>query len=419
MNYIYTDNLYIFLLAVFLQLVIVFLYKDKGIYRPIILLPSIVLIYIILGNINLFFFQNYFGWYTNIIPKMGNRYAILALIISQLFFLLKRASKSKLNIKNSVICKRRWDKLTYFLFAISLIFNLLNYYQIGGILVIKGGLNGYERFDTLTKLPFPKMLFLSSFLITPLIISLYISKKNRLINSILLFVSFFFAAGLGHRQLLLQPILIAAFFLIFIQKIKGVSILYWIIFLSLIFLFLSLLRGDSSNVALTSYESFLGIEYRDFLRLHQEDFKPLNGESIYPIILNIIPKQIYEIFDLNKDNFRFYSAYFVQELWGNKTGQRVGLWGEFYLNFGNIGILIGFLFISFFTYYLDRILCSNGIPDTKKIFVASYFYVLLLFSIVGSLATIGDNFGTFGLYFLVFYLLSFKVNNLSTSSNYI
>ena len=375
-----------------------------GFFAPTIFIPFLILVFIILGNVNLYFYQNIIGWFKNIKPNQGNLVALISLLVANLI-IINSSIKNINNINNVKLSLSRFKYIIIIMSIISLIINIINYYSIGGILIFKGDLTGYERFDIINNLPFARGIVLSSSLICPLLISIYFNKKNRVLFLILLILNIIFAFGLGQRHAILMPIMMTFIFLFSLGYLNKKLIYSFFLLFPLLIIGSSLLRGDGENVAFSSYTTIFGGEYRDYLRLREDNIPFQNGKTLYPIILNAIPKQLFGLFDLDKDDFRIYSAYILSNYWGNQTGQRAGIWGEFYLNFGDFGVFFGFLFYSLFLVYVEKKLLYKNNVQSK--FIISYIYSLFIFSILGSWATIGDDIGSYGLIYYFIYKFGF------------
>ena len=264
---------------------------------------------------------------------------------------------------------------------------------MGGLIILQGGLSGYERFSLRDQLVIPKGLQFASFLIAPLFIRIWVYKSNRIFFVLFLLAQILFAFGLGDRHLIFIPLLTASIFLFYSNKISKKNMIVFLLLTPLFLVISSLFRGDGNSVALQSIDSYFGSEYRDYLRLTNEKFKFENGSTIASVFFNSIPKQFFELFDSNKENFSIYSAYILMDLWGNETGQRAGICGEFYLNFGFYGMLVCFFIYGLLLKWLDRnLIVSNNL--TRKKLLLSYVFSLFFFSIFGSWATIGDDIGT-------------------------
>lgn len=388
----------------FLALITLFKLRSGNVFPSYKIIPLLIFLYIIIGNINLTFFQSIVGWYTDINPKQGNDIALIGFMGMFLGIIILK--KIYPYLYKSTISRSRSMRilsLDYFIYLISflaIIMNIVNYWMIGGIIIFKSNLTGYERFELMSKIPFEKAIIMSSFLICPILLRVFICKNKRNVFLCLLIINMILAVGMGHRQQIIMPVLTAGIFLAIGGFIQKKQIYYCVVILIFISVGLAFLRGDSSNVTYQSIDSMFGVEYRDYLRIRQEKIELQYGKTLFPIILNAIPKPIYDLFLLNKEDYRVYSAYIAQDMWGNDSGQRIGIWGEFFINFSDIGLV--FLFVGFgvFISYIDTKLTANK-TNYPSLLLLSYIYSLAMFSIIGAWATIGDDLGTEGIFFLI------------------
>lgn len=406
MKYILSDNVLLLVVNIILVFTIIRNHYKSSLLSSKIVIPILNLLYIVIGNVNLLFFQTYLGWYRDLDPIEGNRIALIALIFFNTSVLVIHFRGNNKIYTRTVIHKTKFDLWIKVLTVIAVIFNSLNYAKIGGILLFKSGLTGYERFDVLDRVPFPKLIILSSFLICPIIVRLYLLSSDRIFYGLMLLLNIVLAGGLGHRHFIFMPALTAIVFLYSLGAVSKKVLIIAAITFPILVILVSSIRGDASNVALSDTNAMFGNEYRDYLRVRKDNVPLQYGKTMAPVILNIIPKQVYELLDLKKSEYAIYSAYILQEFWGNASGQRAGIWGEFYLNFGDIGVIICFTLFSFLAMYIDKYLFDVK-GNVRGKFIFSYWFSLLIFSIMGSWATIGDDISSYGLYYTFFYFLCF------------
>ena len=403
------DQIFLLIISVVLLLQLLNFYYKDFVFRPRVVLPILIFLYILVGNVNLAFFQEIIGWYRDVQPNKGNYWALMSLIcfISFLLFLKPKNNFIEYNIKEnketvgSLISEKKLNNFIFYLSLVSFLINTYNYISIGGVILFKQNLNGFERFALQEKLPIEKGITLSSFLIFPILLNLYFFKNNKLALLVLLICNSLFAFGLGHRQYLLMPIMIFILFLYSYGIVKNKYLLLTVLLLPLIVFLTAFYRGDKGNVDLESTSSFFGNEYRDYLRLQNERIIFQDGKTIASVFYNSIPQQVYSLFGVEKNKFRIYSAYILMDFWGNETGQRAGIWGEFYLNWGYWGVLFCFIIFAFIVSYVEsKYLYANSKVNIKIVY--SYIYSLLIFSVVASWASIGDDLGGQGILFFVF-----------------
>lgn len=400
-------NIYLFIISVALFVILIIKNEKKLIFRPKIILSFLLLLFVFLGNINLIFYQNVIGWYQDIKSELANFYALLGYIIFVAILLIGKKGSNQNRINQTIIItdKGKIYRFVIILSVISILFNVVNLSAIGGNIFLRNSATGFERFNI--DLPFPKGLILSSFLLTISSIQFFIDSKRKVNYVFIFFINLVFSSAIGSRHLVIMPLIPTFFFLAKVEYIKAKYFLISIIIGFVLLIGLSLGRGDSKFEGATNWQSFQGNEYRDYIRLTNEaNLKYEYGSTISSIVFNAIPKQIYSILEFDKDNYRIYSAYVLSDLWGNSTGQRPGIWGEFYLNFGYSGLMICFVLFGFIVRYFDEKLITTPQNRNEMIIILSYVYGLFIFSILGSWATIGDDIGSYGLLHFIFFFIS-------------
>ena len=413
MNYILDSNILLLTLVVFSIILLIKNNKKLSILSSNIVVPIVMLVFIVLGNVNLLFFQKALGWYTSIDPTEGNRMALLSLLVFNLVTLIFTRDQDNKVYSKTVIKKQAFNRWIVILFLVGVFFNAFNYAKIGGILMFKSSLSGYERFDLMDTIPFAKAIILSSFLICPIVIRLVLFKEGRVLFTIILFINIILAGGLGHRHFIFMPFLTAMIFLYALGKIDRKWILILAVVFPLLVITMSYFRGDATNVALSDTNAMFGNEYRDYLRVRKDNVPIQDGKTMASLIFNIIPKPIYTIFNLKKEDYSIYSAYILQDFWGNESGQRAGIWGEFYMNFRDVGMVICFALFALVTIVVDYYLFKRS-NNVRGKFIFSYWYTLVIFSIMGSWATIGDDISSYGIFYLFFFLVAFKKIRIQT-----
>ena len=391
---------------------------------PIFIFPIIVIIWIVLGNISLDHFQDEIGWWQDVEPLIANNTAVTGLNLMLLVFILRRPDSTnpggiKWNLSDVVIDKK-FDNFLVITSLIIIPLNIINYSSIGGITLFKDNLDGSERFKFMEEMFYSKGIVMSSALIPPLIIRLKTVNKNKILWSFLLLLHVVFAIGLGNRHFLMMPLIVLGLFLLSTNNLKARILVPGIVFFLVFSLAFSFIRGDSDDPMYESSSSFFGVEYRDYIRQVSDDLPLENGKTMLSLIFNPVPKQAFEVMNLQKDDFSIYAPYILQKHWGNDNGQRTGIWGELHLNFGWPGVLIGFILISFLLMFVTKKLFRGG-SSIKERFLYSYLFSLLMFSIIGAWGTIGDDLGTYGVIYLIFALNCFKKNcyEASGDSDYI
>ena len=303
----------IVLFDVFLLILLRRRMKDKFILRPIFLIPLILLAYPISGTLNLTMIQVLVGWYSGVNPISANRLVFGATAV---FLILLLTFKSEGEGRKSVVRFKTSSLMTWIFWGtvIGAIANAVNFYIIGGVPIFWSNLTGSERFEVASRLPVAKFLAFSSAFLTLNIIFLAKGYKPRLLNIMCMIVNTIISVGIGSRQLVLLPLVTAGIYLMFIKRISNRVVLYSIVGLAVFSFFFQVIRGEttvvgsgdssgtSSAISTVGFLYSLGGEYRDFVLLrdsyHYSNF--LYGETILPIFTNIIPKQIFEVFGMDK-----------------------------------------------------------------------------------------------------------------------
>ena len=81
----------------------------------------------------------------------------------------------------------------------------------------------------------------------------------------------------------------------------------------------------------------------------------LHGATLGSVIVPLLPRFAWAALGIDKDEiFARNSANLLADAMGRETGQRVGVYGELFMNFGWAGALIGALFYGLLLGYLDR-----------------------------------------------------------------
>lgn len=392
------------LVLVDIVLLVLVYYKptERHFLRPVVLVPFVLIIYALSGTLNLIFFQSVVGWYVDVVPLNANRIALLGTL-----GLLTAIIVSRLNTmprENRVEFEQR-SLLRWILWGtlVGGVFNAVNFASIGGIPIFWHNLTGFERFEIGDKLPLPKFMIVSSTILTLNVLYIVKRFRPRFINTICTVINLVIAVGIGSRSLIFLPLIIAILFLMFRKTSSAKVVLAFLGIAAFMMVALQVLRGEDYSLEAVNAVAAYGGEYRDYLLLRDyfsyTDYQ--HGATILPMFTNAIPKQLFSLVSLNKDDYSLYSAYLAQDLWGAETGIRTGIWGEFYMNWGDAGVLVGFTLFGVFVGKLDQWLRRHRYHEPNLLFL-SFIYTLTLFAIIGSWATIGDTLEVYGvLYFLL------------------
>lgn len=393
----------LFLVQVGITAILFLSIRDKYLIRPLYLIPVVLIVYQIIGNLNLFIYQFIAMWYRGVDPVEANALAFSGAILLIVVLLIKR---NKIIIPANAVYFEPMSIQKWIMWstAIGTIINVMNYASFGGIPIFQSNLSGLERFEVAERMLFPKMLVISSATLTLNIIYFLVFERMNTLNFVLMAANFIFAVGIGSRHLIMLPMIIAVIFYLYVKRPSNKVIVTLLLSMATFVFLISIFRGDGYTLDLEEGVFSFGGEYRDYILLR--DYFGVTeyyyGTTITPVVTNVIPKQLFELIGLNKKDFSLYSAYIAQDIWGADTGIRVGIWGEFLLNFGDWGIIIGFIVYGFIVSFTDISLLRNS-RHFPNLLLLSFMYVMVIFSIIGSWATIGDTIQGYGLFYFLFY----------------
>jgi oligosaccharide repeat unit polymerase len=373
--------------------------SDRYPIRLVFILPVLLLINPVLGNLNLWVLQEEVHLYPNTDPYSLNvdaligTFGLIVVLVPSYFRPIWTGPARALDYK-------RLSQIVLWGTVITLAINLVNYQAIGGITILKENLTGQERFTLFEAMPIPRALAISSAFLSINVIAVLDRKRweSTSLHLACLPCNLLMAAGIGSRHLVMLPILVAFIYAAFSRRIRTRWLLVGIVVLPLLSFATQSLRGDISPEILTSY----GGEYRDYLLLDGDfqftDFQ--HGATLVPVVTNAIPKQLLALVDVDKAELSKYSAYIAQDVWGADVGIRTGIWGEFYMNWGGTGVIVGLTVFGLAIALVDRAMLRRRF-DEPAMLLLSFLAAMLLFAVIGSWGSIGDSFGVYGVFFFL------------------
>lgn len=309
------------------------------------------------------------------------------------------------------------------LFFVTLLGTLVAYYFIGFIPFLQGAGTG-ERFDSYgTSSLFNRMWSLCVVVAVLSFLSLKINKNFIMFIVLVLsiLISFFFIVRM-------YPFLIfVVIFLIWnsleLNKIKIliISLIFVIVFFAGNTLFQNYRTGESVSPLQSSgqlnyvqskiiYDSFN--EFGQLKRaINEYKAEPQYGLTFISIPLGFIPAWLLEPFGIIKSKLQQNNSAILMARWigsESSTGIRIGILGEFFINFGFLGSVF-MIFIGIAVKYIqDKINILN--PWDWRYAFYMIFYAILLYSLIGQIDAIGSLIGNYVLLFIVLKIFTLKIN---------
>ncbi len=162
--------------------------------------------------------------------------------------------------------------------------------------------------------------------------------------------------------------------------------------ITIVLALLGALRQNSSSIERVSplgaalYGSFL--EFRD-LAWAMDYFgagdRFTHGSTFPGVVVPLLPGKLWSVFGVDKDAlFENNSANVMAAAMGTDTGQRIGLYGEFFMNFGWWGSLVGALLYGILVAWIDRRTPGLDPGMVPAVFVAM-IAVAAIFAQIGQL----------------------------------
>jgi oligosaccharide repeat unit polymerase len=228
-------------------------------------------------------------------------------------------------------------------------------------------------------------------------------KKNKILNRtriiflLLIVLGVFSALFTGSRGSLIFMILILLFikhYCIKPFKVQQLSVIASAI-LMFLFLFIAFIRQPSLGEEIIATSSFSNVpqqilknlygkgtfkELNSVARVHEriEDKGLILGESIISIVTFPIPRSWFAEKPESASNI--FTKTMRPDIWESGRGDRVTFAGELLMNFGQIGVVFGSIFIAYLLSksYLKRVVHSEKIYDKIVYsFVFSWFFILI------------------------------------------
>jgi oligosaccharide repeat unit polymerase len=155
---------------------------------------------------------------------------------------------------------------------------------------------------------------------------------------------------------------------------------------------LGALRQGSSSIERVSplgaalYGSFL--EFRDLawaMDYFEGSQRFTHGSTFPSVVVPLLPGKMWSLFGVDKDVvFEDNSANVMADAMGYDTGQRIGMYGEFFMNFGWWGSLVGALLYGLLIAWIDR--RGQGLdPGTVQGVFVAMIAVAAIFAQIGQL----------------------------------
>jgi hypothetical protein len=380
-------------------------FRSYEFFSPVNLIALILLLFPIIGTLSLEIVQDELGWYKGVSGYDVNWHVGMATIASYCcIFMSRRIFRTVAG--RSVVSEFDEDGSYKFILIGSMVFiavNLVNFISLG-YFPLFWEVDGDLRFKINNIIPIPKGLIFTSIFLCLNVIHLLTRQRHRWGNVSLLLVNFMISASIGSRFLTLFPMLTAVLFAFYVKKIKLRTFLWLAPVLVIGVVILRFVRKDATLLdAIIVADSFGGV-YRDYILLieYYSKYTYEHGATLLSIVVNMIPKQLFYLFGIQKESMQIYSAYVFEDIFGADTGIRLGIWGEGYINFGLPG-MYGILMI--YSVLVERLNSSIArcFDDYEKMLFMALFTGFAFFMIVASAATIGD---FLGWYFIVFYMYS-------------
>jgi hypothetical protein len=142
--------------------------------------------------------------------------------------------------------------------------------------------------------------------------------------------------------------------------------------------FIGYWREREQNVALLSpvgvflYGTM--VEFRDLgwaLDYYGDSVHRVHGATLGSVVVPLLPSPVWKVLGIDKAPIYAHgSASVLADAMGRSTGQRIGAFGEFYMNFGWVGAIVGALLYGVLLGYLDDRYHDVGPGDVRGIFLA-------------------------------------------------
>jgi len=375
----------------------------------------------VIGNINNFIVKYVYPSFGGGISKT-NYYWMGGMIFFAFGFI---QYKNRINAKNNIRIYRKLSfGLIIFIFFLSFIGTIYSYFSLGYIPFISGSGTGLRYTGSVADVSLPVRLWKLCVVSSLFGFIYYIKvKKNTLILIIIVLSSIFSLFFIIRMYPFLLFITILLF--IYINTKNKKKLLIILIPLVILYFFLNhsfaLYRSGHSNNPVLQEKSLSSLqkiiystfnEYRQ-LNIALNDYKadPQYGLTLLGIPIGFIPAPLLSAVNIDKskiqkNNSAVLMANFLKSR--TSTGIRIGILGEFYINFK----YLGFLFMYFIGLVVGVIQKSfNKIsPNDYRYGFYLLIFVILLYALIGQADAIGSLLANYLLFMiLLFYLFPKKV----------
>ncbi len=301
------------------------------------------------------------------------------------------------------------------------------YATIGYIPITLEAATGQERSQISSQL-LTLTYFFDLGIVEIILASIYLIIRRRLEVTILvmLMITTFLVLGLGARFFILFPILL----LILTYRNYGGTLKYrrlvigFIVYLLLSTLYLSL-RGDPfiRMVSASSLPWYVRLaitnfpEFQDYIRI--VDYYPYQngGITLLPAVLSLIPKELWSVFNVDKLYYlSFTSSYLIQDFLSAGSPIRVGIFGEFYMNFGLNGIIVGMGILGVVSGLLEYLYILTP-KSAGRLVILNFFTAVLAYTIVGQFGAVGALISGTGYPLLICYFICRRRQSVARSTD--
>jgi len=151
-------------------------------------------------------------------------------------------------------------------------------------------------------------------------------------------------------------------------------------------------------------------EFRDLawaLEHYSEPGRFLHGGTLGSLVVPLLPSVAWSIVGIDKDAvFAQNSATILADQMGRVTGQRIGVYGELFMNFGWEGALVGALLYGALLGFLDRRFEATQEPGAVGSIVVAVAAATTVFAQIGQLNMFTSTFTAFGYPLLLLALIA-------------
>lgn len=375
----------------------------------------------IIGNISNNVIKYIYPFYDDDI-RATNLYYMGGLVFFSIGFLMHKAVKIKIDSYKSYLAPITMKHIII-LTLISLFATLFAYVSLGFIPFI-GGIGTGERFTNYSSNSL-SIRFWSLCVIAAIFAFIYFRFVNK---SIIAFLFFILASLISAFFLIrMYPFLIGvSVFLIWFSKEINKKRRIVLLTLLIAFYFVGNMlfvdyreKGNNLNdVRLSQSLSFIqrNLFYTNFneygqlkTAINTYTAEAQYGKTLLSIPIGFVPAPILLPFGIVKSDIqRNNSAVILADFLGSKssTGLRIGIMGEFYINFKFFGFIF-MAFIGLLVAYIQKKINTLNVVDIRySIYII--IYVLLLYSLIGQVDAIGSLLGNYILLFVLIWIFSNK-----------